>query len=157
MNSMIRHILIPTDGSEMSNRAVAYGIRLAKAFDARVTAVHVIPEFHSFTYRSQMLLTYHVALPVDSEEAFTKATAAQAHAILEVIRKAAAKAAVKCQAVSVRDDQPFRAILDIAAKKRCDLIVMASHGRSGVEGVILGSEANKVLVHSTLPVLIWRG
>lgn len=154
--TMIRHILIATDGSDLSNGAVAYGVRLAKTLGAKVSAIHVIPQFHEFTYRSQMLLTYHTALPVDSEANYLAATADQADRILGVVRKAAAKAAVKCDASYVRHDQPYQAILEAARKKRCDLIVMASHGRSGVAGVILGSEAHKVLVHSELPVLVWR-
>jgi nucleotide-binding universal stress UspA family protein len=157
MNTKIRHILIATDGSELSNRAAAYGIRLAKSLDAKVSAIHVIPQFHEFTYRSQMLLTYHAALPADTEENYLAATAAHADRILGVVRKTAAKAGVKCDASHVRHDQPWQAILETARKKRCDLIVMASHGRSGVGGVILGSEAHKLLVHSELPVLVWRG
>jgi len=157
MKAAIQHILIATDGSDLSNRAATYGVRLAKSLGAKLSAIHVIPQFHAFTYRSQMLLTYHAALPVDSEQAYVAATAEEAEGILGVIRKAAAKASVKCDASYVRHDQPYQAILDAAKKKGCDLIVMASHGRSGVAGVLLGSEAQKVLVHSDRPVLIWRG
>jgi len=156
MNAMIRHILLPTDGSGLSQRAVRNGVRLAKSLGARVTGVHVIPEFHQFTYRSQMLLSYHVGLPEDSEEAYLAATAARAKDVLQFVKKTAAAAGVRCDVLSIRHDQPFRAIIDTATRKRCDLIFMASHGHSGIKGVILGSEAHKVLVHSSLPVLIWR-
>jgi nucleotide-binding universal stress UspA family protein len=103
-----------------------------------------------------MLLSYHVGLPEDSEQAYLSATAAEGAKVLDTVRAAAAKAKVKCDALLVRHDQPFQAIIDVARKKRCDLIVMASHGRSGMRGVILGSEAHKVLVHSHVPVLVWR-
>jgi len=157
MKAMIRHILIATDGSDLSDRAATYAVRLAKAFGAKLSAIHVIPQFHAFTYRSQMLLSYHASLPADSEAAWVAATAEQAERILGVVRKAAAKASVQCDASYARHDQPYQAILEAAKKNGCDLIVMASHGRSGVSGVLLGSEAQKVLVHSDRPVLIWRG
>jgi nucleotide-binding universal stress UspA family protein len=156
MSKMFRHILVPTDGSEMSNRAIGYAVGLARALGARITGLHVIPEYHRFTYRTQMLLTYHAALPQDSEDAWLAATASHARSVLAVMKKAAAKAGVRCDVGYVRHDQPFRAIIDSAKAKRCDLIVMASHGRSGMQGVVLGSEAHKVLVHSHLPVLVWR-
>lgn len=156
MAALFRHILIPTDGSEMSNGAIAYGVEAARVLGARITGLHVIPEFHRFTYRSQMLLTYHATLPVDNEKAWLKATATHARSVLGVLAREAAKARVPCKVGFVRDDQPFQAIIDTAKKKRCDLILMASHGRSGMQGVILGSETNKVLVHSHLPVLVWR-
>lgn len=156
MAKMFGHILIATDGSEMSNHAVEFGVGLARALGSRVSGLHVIPEFHRFTYRSQMLLSYHAALPADTEEAWLAATAAHARGILAVVKKAAATAGVRCSVGFVRDDQPFRAIIDAAKNKRCNLIVMASHGHSGMQGVVLGSEAHKVLVHSHLPVLVWR-
>jgi nucleotide-binding universal stress UspA family protein len=156
MSKMFGHILIATDGSQMSNSAVDYGVRLARALGSRVTGLHVIPEFHRFTYRAQMLLTYRATLPADTEEAWLAATASHARSVLAVVKKAAAQAGVRCDVGCVRHDQPFRAIIDAAKTKRCNLIVMASHGRGGMQGVVLGSEAHKVLVHSHLPVLVWR-
>jgi nucleotide-binding universal stress UspA family protein len=156
MTKMFGHILVATDGSEMANHAVDYAVGLARALGSRVTGLHVVPEFHRFTYRAQMLLTYHAALPADTEEAWLAATASHARSVLTVVKKAAAQAGVPCDVGYVRHDQPFQAIIDTAKKKRCSLIVMASHGRSGMQGVVLGSEAHKVLVHSHLPVLVWR-
>lgn len=153
---MIRHILIPTDGSKLSERAVEHGIKLARALGAKVTGLHVIPRFHAFTYRAQVMLTYHVALPQDSKAAYTTMTGACAKKILQFVKRAAANADVPCDTLQVSDDQPFLAIIATAKKKRCDLILMASHGHSGLSGILLGNEAQKVLTHSHVPVLIYR-
>jgi nucleotide-binding universal stress UspA family protein len=153
---MIRHILIPTDGSKLSERAILHGMKLAKALGAKVTGLHVIPRFHSFTYRTQTLLTYRVALPEDSEAAYKQTTDACAKKLLQFITRAAANADVACDTLHVSDDQPFRAIIGTAKKKGCDLILMASHGHSGIGGLLLGNEAQKVLTHSHIPVLIYR-
>lgn len=152
----IRHILIPTDGSAPSERAALRGVAFAKSIGARVTALHVVPVFHTFTYRAQIVLTYRTVLPRDTRAAYESVTAQCARKMLHVVQQAAAKAGVPCEAHIARSDQPFRAIIDTAEASGCDLIFMASHGRSGVAGVLLGSEAHKVLVHSGIPVLIWR-
>jgi nucleotide-binding universal stress UspA family protein len=153
---MIRHILLPTDGSQRSRNAIRYGIKLARALRARVTGLHVIPPFHPFTYRPQMLLAYHAALAEDSEAAYRQATLAFARRYLQVIARAAAAAGVRCRTLHIEDDQPFQAILATAKKQRCDLILMASHGYSGIGAVLLGSETQKVLTHSPIPVLVYR-
>ena len=151
---MFRHILIPTDGSEASARAIKQGMQLASALGVKVTGVHVIPSFHPFTYRSQMLLTYRRALPEDSEAAYTAATLSCAKEFLRAIKHAASAAGVPCDTVHAHEDQAYKAIVATAKKRRCDLIFMASHGRGGVAGILLGSETQKVLVHSDIPVLV---
>ncbi len=153
---MIRHVLIPSDGSKRSENAINHGVKLAKVLGAKVTGVHVIPPFHSFTYRSQMLLTYHVALSEDSESGYKQATGECAKKILQTIKRAALAGGVSCDTITATDDQPFRAILEVAKKKGCDLIVMASHGHSGIGAVLIGSETQKVLTHSQIPVLVYR-
>ena len=153
---MISHILIPTDGSKRSENAVKQGMKLAKALGAKVTGLHVIPRFHSFTYRAQTLLTYHVALTQDSEAGYKETTTACAKKLLQFIARAAANANVACDIQHVFDDEPFKAIIATAKKKGCDLILMASHGHSGISGVLLGNEEQKVLTHSRIPVLIYR-
>lgn len=153
---MIRHILIPTDGSKRSERAVEQGMKFAKAFGAKVTGLHVIPRFHAFTYRTQVLLSYHTALPEDSETTYKQITRACAKEFLQFIKRAAEKENVACDTLHVRDDEPFNAIIATAKKKGCDLILMASHGHGGISGILLGSEAQKVLTHSHIPVLIYR-
>lgn len=156
MSSVIRHILIAIDGSPLSTKAVRYGVGLARSLGAKVTGVHVIPVFHRFTYRAQMLLTYHTALSDDSEAGYEAATAKCAQKILGTIARAAHTAKVLCGVVALRSDQPYQAIIDAAQSKRCDLIVIASHGHRGVNAVILGSEAQKVLTHCAIPVLVCR-
>jgi nucleotide-binding universal stress UspA family protein len=153
---MIRHILIPTDGSKLAENAAKHGMKLAKALGARVTGLHVIPPFHSFTYRSQMLLTYHVALAEDTEAEYKRATSACAKKLLLTIKRAADAAGVACDTIQASNDQPFKAIIDAARKKGCDLIVMASHGHAAIGGILLGSETQKVLTHSHIPVLVYR-
>ena len=153
---MTRHILISTDGSKLSENAIKQGVALAKALQAKVTVLHVIPPFHAFTYRSQMLLTYHMALAEDSEAAYQAATASQAERILQSAKRTATAAGVSCSTIHVTDDQPYRAILDTVRKKKCGMIVMASHGHGGLEGILLGSQTQKVLVHTSVPVLVCR-
>jgi len=153
---MTRRILIPTDGSEMSMRAAERGVAFAKALGVPVTALHVIPEFHAFTFRAQIVLTYHTTLERDTQAEFNAQTLRCARLILEYVERRAAAAGVGYEGIQVRSDQPFKAIINAAKRRRCDLILKASHSRSGFEGAVLGSEAHKVLVHSKVPVLIWR-
>jgi len=153
---MFRHILIASDGSKLSEKAVKYGLNLAKTLGAKVTGLHVIPKFHSFTYRAQMQLSYHTALTDDSAAGYKAATHECARKFLQTIKQAAATGGVTCDTVETYEDQPFKAIIEVAGKKDCDLILMASHGHSGVAGVLLGSETQKVLTHSHIPVLVYR-
>ena len=153
---MIRHILIPTDGSKLADNAAKHGVKLAKALGAKVTGLHVTPPFHSFTYRSQMLLTYHVALSEDSEAEYKRATSACAKKLLLAINRAADALGVSCETVQTSNDQPFKSIIEVARRKACDLILMASHGHAAIGGILLGSETQKVLTHSHIPVLVYR-
>jgi nucleotide-binding universal stress UspA family protein len=144
---MYRNILIPTDGSELAEKAVVHGLSLAKAIGARVTAVTVTEPFPSF------------AAPNSTEYAQTdyqNATDTAAQKALAVVSAAAEKAGVACETLHTEHRQVFRAILDAATAKGCDLIAMASHGRHGVAALVLGSETLKVLTHSTIPVLVCR-
>ena len=143
---MFKHILLPTDGSELSAAAIRKGVQFAKSIGARVTGFYAIPEFHIFTYRTEML--------EDTKEEFAKDSKAHADKYLAVIEKAAREAGVACDLVRAISDQPYEAILQTAQEKGCDLIMMASHGRSGVRGLLLGSETHKVLMHTKMPVLV---
>jgi len=145
---MYRHIMIATDGSELSMQAVAHGVALAQALDAKVTAITVTTPSH--------VLAVDLALLTDTPEAYKVRTAALAAKYLGKVEEVAAASAVRCDLVDVEHDQPYRAIVDTADKKGCDLIVMASHGRRGLAAVVLGSETVKVLTHSTIPVLVCR-
>jgi nucleotide-binding universal stress UspA family protein len=143
---MFKHILLPTDGSELSEAAIRKGIQFAKSIGARVTGFYAMPEFHIFTYRTEML--------EDTKEEFARDSKVHADKYLAVIQKAAKEAGVACDTVRAISDQPHKAILKAAKDTGCDLIMMASHGRRGVQGLLLGSETQKVLTHAKLPVLV---
>ncbi len=145
---MFKHVLLPTDGSNLSEGAVRMGVQLAKAVNAKVTGFHVMPEFHVFTYKTEML--------EDTKKEFAKDSKAHAAQYLSVIETAAKAAGVTCDVASATHDHPYEAIIRVAKQRGCDLIVMASHGRKGMQGVLLGSEAQKVLTHSHIPVLVCR-
>jgi len=145
---MYKHILIPTDGSEMSKKAVDHGIGLAKALNAKVTAVTVSEPFHIFAVEPGMV--------TDTPDEYKKRTAALTAKYLKAVKDVATAAGVPCDVVQVEQEHPYETIIDTARKRGCDAIVMASHGRRGVSAVVLGSETVKVLTHSTIPVVVVR-
>jgi nucleotide-binding universal stress UspA family protein len=145
---MFKHVLIPTDGSPLSEAAVAKGLEFAKALGARATAVVVIEPFH--------LLTANVE-QIESTRADYEAHAAR-HAA-DILAAAAAKAeaaGVAFAGRTAKHDHPYQAIIATAAEQGCDVIAMASHGRRGMAALMLGSQTTKVLTHSTIPVLVFR-
>lgn len=148
---MFKHILIPTDGSELSRRTVLAGVKLARALGARVTGLFAAPAATPLVYRDLLPVGYGTP----QRNAALIKRAAERH--LDVVARAARAAGVRCHTVSVTDDYPADAILAQAKKRGCDLIFMASHGRRGLRGVLLGSETQKVLAGSGLPVLVYRG
>ena len=145
---MFKHILIPTDGADLSRKAVIYGIQLAKTFGAKVTAITISEPYHVASMDAVL-----VAETPDEHEAQTARIAERA---LEQVRMAAEAASVEVETVRDIHDQPYRAIIDCARARRCDLIVMASHGRRGVAALLVGSETTKVLTHTAIPVLVYR-
>jgi nucleotide-binding universal stress UspA family protein len=145
---MFKHVLLPTDGSQLSETAIQAGIRFAKSIGAKVTALYAMPQFHMLTYQTEML--------TDTKEEFAKDCKAHAERFLEVVTQAAKAAGVPCETALATNDRPYEAIIATAKEKGCDLIMMASHGRSGVQAFLLGSETHKVLTHSTIPVLVFR-
>lgn len=147
---MYKHILIPTDGSELSARTIEAGIELAKVTGARVTGLFVAPPNTPIVYRGLVPVGY---TPPDKHARLIERISRR---YLGVIEKAAAAAGVSCQCLSITGDFPAEAILQVAAKNKCDLIFMASHGARGVSALILGSEVQKVLTHSQLPVFVYR-
>lgn len=148
---MFKHLLLPTDGSKLSDRAVQRGIDFAKEIKARVTVVHVIPEFRMMADESFVLPT-----TADLKRRYDKESKARADKMLAKTGERAQAAGVKAECVSVMGDLPYEAIIETAKKAKCDLIVMASHGRRGLAGLLLGSETSKVLTHSKIPVLVVR-
>ncbi|HSC11019.1 MAG TPA: universal stress protein [Rhodanobacteraceae bacterium] len=146
--TMFKHILVPTDGSKLSERALKQAVQLAKESKAKVTALHVIPKFHTFTYQAEML-------EVTAKE-YEASTTERARQYLRFAERAATTAGVSCDSAHAFNDQPYQEIIKTARNKKCDLILMASHGRRGIEGFLLGSETQKVLTHSKVPVLVYR-
>ena len=145
---MYRHILIPTDGSALSEKAIDYGMSFAKSVNAKVTVLTVSTPFHAFAVEPGIV--------IDTPEQYGKHMAALTAKYLNVAKEAALAAGVICETMQVEHEQPYLAIIDVATRKSCDLIVMASHGRRGFSAIVLGSEAVKVLTHSTIPVLVFR-
>lgn len=145
---MFKHILLPTDGSPLSEIAIKKGMKFAKSIGARVTGLYVIDPFHLFSTGAEMLS--------DSKERYELDARAHARSALSVIAGAAKEAGVTCDCVSETNSQPYAVIVDTAEKKDCDLIMMASHGRRGVQALLIGSETTKVLTHSKIPVLVLR-
>lgn len=147
---MYKHILIPTDGSDLSRVAALDGVRLAKALGAKVTAFFAAPAATPMVYRGLLPVGY------TTQEHHAEMIEKTAAKYLGVIQQACAKASVPCECVHVTDEFPADAIIKIAKKRKCDLIFMASHGRRGVSSVLLGSETQKVLTHSKIPVLVYH-
>lgn len=149
---MFKHILLPTDGSEYSNKAVTEAIEVAKAFGAKITALHIVDSYHLVLQDEGFGLPQLETLKnrVEQEKA------ARARKILGSVENAVKTAGVECDAIVATSDAPYEMIVDQATRFKCDLIVMASHGRRGLEGILLGSETQKVLTHSKIPVLVCR-
>ena len=145
---MFKHILLPIDGSELSEAAIQKGIQFAKSINAKVTGFHVILPFHIFSLRTGIL--------EDTKEQYERQSTGQAEQFLGVIKQAAEKAGVSCDTDYVTSNHPYEMIIQAAEKKGCDLIMMASHGRRGMQGVLIGSETQKVLTHTKIPVLVFR-
>jgi nucleotide-binding universal stress UspA family protein len=145
---MFKHILVPTDGSEISKRVLRDCIQFAQEIGAAVIGLTVISEFSPYAFEAEML--------PDLREQYEAESIAYANRCLDDIKSAAKEAGVKCETFFVTSNYPYAAIIQTAQEKHCDLITMASHGRRGVKGVLLGSETQKVLTHSQIPVLVFR-
>jgi nucleotide-binding universal stress UspA family protein len=145
---MYSSILIPTDGSELAEKAVRHGIALAKRIGAKTTVLTVLPPFHTFTIDTQMI--------EDTPARYKARMREHAEKTLGAVARAAQAAGVACETIQVEHEHPYKAIIDTAESKGCDLIVMASHGRHGISAIVLGSETVKVLAHCKIPVLVHR-
>lgn len=145
---MYKHLLIATDGSELAAKAVEQGLALAKKLGAKATAITVTEPWVAMVTGEMV-----IAFPAEEYEA---GCAANAERILSRVAEVADNTGVACETLHVRDQFPAEGILATAKARGCDLIVMASHGRRGVARVLLGSQANKVVTHSSVPVLICR-
>ena len=148
---MYRHILIPTDGSELAEHAVTNGLALAKSLGAKVSVI-VVEEPFNWLSVSEMTARQISEKTANHAEQIKK----HATSVLNRAVNAAKQAGVSCETIQVENEQPYQAIIAAAKNKDCDLIVMASHGRSGLSGVLIGSVTNKVLTHTKTPVLVYH-
>jgi nucleotide-binding universal stress UspA family protein len=147
---MYKHILIPTDGSATAQKAVKAGLKFAKWAKARVTVFTAMPEYRTPT-------TAEIAArKVMSIAEYERRTLAQAQKLLDKVARRAKAAGVKLDTEAVLSDRPAQAIVEVAKKKRCDLIFIGSHGRKGLSALLLGSQTHEVLSRSRIPTLVYR-
>lgn len=144
---MFKHILVATDGSELSKKAVTKGIALAKMMGAKLTAITVRPPLKDFVAEG-------VSISVSDEDRaeFIR----QIDHRLDAVRSEAGTQGIAVEAIQSESSEPWRAIIAAAKERGIDLIVMASHGRRGVSALVLGSETQKLLTHTDIPVLVYR-
>jgi nucleotide-binding universal stress UspA family protein len=140
---MYRHILIPTDGSELAERGATHGLALAKSIGARVSVIFVVEPISEVTGRFREVVAGYGELRKE-----------QATSALDLAANAAKKAGVSCETIQAEHGHPHQAIISAAEDKGCDLIVMSSHGRSGLSALLVGSVTNKVLAQTKTPVLV---
>ena len=147
---MFKNILVPTDGSPLSQEAARKAVTFAKEVGARIIAFYAKPE--------APMAQYIEGIQVDKliQEQYDKAAKQQAKIILGFVEGLCRDAGVACTTTEASSDSPYEAIIDAANANGCDLIFMASHGRRGISGLLLGSETSKVLTHSKIPVLVFR-
>jgi nucleotide-binding universal stress UspA family protein len=147
---MYKHILVATDGSKLSTKAIAHAISLAQATGAKLTAFYASPDYPLPAYADGVVYE-----PVSKKE-YSALAEKEATKIFEPILAKAAESKVPCETVHAIAGAPWEAVLSAAKKVKADAIVMASHGRRGVSAMLLGSETQKVLTHSKLPVIVVR-
>ena len=147
---MYKNVLVATDGSKLSDKAVAHAVALARSVGASITAFYAAPDYPMPAYADGMVYE-----PVSRRE-YTKLAAQDAEKILGKVVAKAKAGGVECKTTFDMASTPWEAILAASKKSKADLIIMASHGRRGLSAVLLGSETQKVLTHSKLPVLVVR-
>ena len=147
---MYQKILIATDGSALSRKAVSSGLQLAALTGAGIVALKVVPRYPISYFEGG------VALSVNNVADVEKQWAEAAMAVVEKVKDDAEAEGIKARAMTVSSDFTAEAIINAAKKHKCDLIVMASHGRRGMKRLLMGSETMHVLTHSHIPVLVLR-
>ena len=147
---MFKHILVPTDGTELSSDTVKRVVNFAKEAGAKITFFYAKPDYPVAYYGEGALID-----PTTPEK-FAQMADKQAQDILSAAMLEANTAGVSCASASAVSDIPYEAIIEACTASGCDLIFMASHGRRGFSGLLLGSETQKVLTHSKTPVLVYR-
>jgi nucleotide-binding universal stress UspA family protein len=147
-----KHIMLPVDGSELSRKAEKECIAFAKSIRAKLTAIHVVSHFHLRFQPWATPKSVHTKIEKEHEEEATEI----AQKMISALTKRAKADGVECDGLVVVGDHPYVEIINSAEERKCDLIMMASHGRRGLDAVLLGSEAVKVLTHTKIPVLVVR-
>lgn len=147
-----KHIMLPVDGSEPSRKAETECIAFAKSTGARVTAIHVVSHFHLHFQPWATPKSVHTKIEKEHEEEAREL----AQKMISAVVTRAKSEGVNCEALVVVGENPYEEIVKNAEKRKCDLIMMASHGRKGVEAMLLGSETVKVLTHTKIAVLVVR-
>jgi nucleotide-binding universal stress UspA family protein len=147
---MYKHIFVATDGSRLSAKAVTHAITLAQALSAKLTAFYASPDYPLPVFADGVV---YDAL---SKQEYAKLATKEAERVLSPIKMKAEAGGVECDVLHAIDNSPWQAILAAARKAKCDVIVMASHGRRGITALVLGSETQKVLTHAKLPVIVVR-
>lgn len=146
---MFKHILIPTDGSKLSEAALRAGLQLAKEQGSGVTVLYVMPDYSALMYSGEGMVAYNPSeLRKDAEHT--------ADRVLQAVLDIARTEGVGCKTARTMNFSVHQAIIQQAEDSHCDLICMASHGRKGIAGILLGSETQRVLVNSSIPVLVHR-
>ena len=146
---MFAHILMPTDDTDHSERAIRRGIELAKLCGAKVTGIHVMPD-------DQLLISAEGAFDPGLHGKMDTEARLRAESFLASVQSAAVAADVPCETFIATNSQPFDAIINTANERGCDLIVMTSRYRKGLAALLMGSETSRVLHRASIPVLIFR-
>ena len=147
---MFKNILVPTDGSTLSRKAIRNAVRLAKEQKAKVTAIYVSPPYTPVSGQAMAVVHF------ETEKTYTNRINTIARRVLGFVQEQASTAGVRCESIHASSDFPHQEIVRAAGRRKCDLVYMASHGRRGMSRLILGSEASKVLALSKVPVLLER-
>lgn len=145
---MFRHILLPTDGSEISRDTARHAVAFAKDIGAELTAIYVKP-IAALDHEGDLI-------DPSAVDRIGQAAEKKAKEYLGFIKKLSKETGVECRTLTGDGDHPYEVIIDTAKRGKCDLIFMASHGRRGLKSLLLGSETQKVLTHSNIPVLVYR-
>ncbi|WJF89237.1 universal stress protein [Paraburkholderia bonniea] len=144
---MFKHILVPTDGSDLSQKAIDGAIDLARTVGARITAYACLPQYPYASF-SEVVIEPPVDFQARSEN--------EARQHLRQIEDAAQLAGVACESVTSVHPAPYLGIIEAAEQRGCDVILMASHGRRGLGSLLIGSETQRVLTHTQIPVIVYR-
>jgi nucleotide-binding universal stress UspA family protein len=147
---MYKKLLVATDGSTLSKKAVRSAVELAESIDAELVAVYVVPNYPVSYFEGGVTISTQEIARTE------KQWADQGQAIVDAVKTSAEAKGLKAKAVIARSNLVAEAILAAAKRHKCDLIVMASHGHRGLKRILLGSETQHVLTHSSIPVLVLR-